>query len=372
MVYASLLIPFVVVLVAYLKFPHTITVGEIAIPIVVGALTTVAAAMYGNHKVVEDTEYWNGLGTHSFYYEPWNEKVPCTHTKYCTDSKGNSYACGTQHSYDVDYHPAYYEIHDTNGLVADISGSYFNRLTGYWGNKSFVEMNRDYHTIDGDAYRTTWDKSYEKSQLVVTEHTYENKVAVSDSVQKWQKVDPEGLFEYKDPNNGYVPSIQGLVDKEALKHLDYVNGVFGPTKQIRVILLVFNNVGIEKAFDQQEYWRNGNKNELVICVGLRDNVIDWAHTFSWTDVRTLLAGMKGYIADLKGQPYDQQAHVKWISENLSEWKRKSFKDFDWIWVDTPLWVYVLTASMTLITSILATIFIVRNEHGNRRYYRNRF
>lgn len=131
-----------------------------------------------------DTEYWSGYVVKAEYFEAWDERVPCSHPVYCTrtvtDSEGNTsteeYQCGWEHAYDVDYHPEHWKKTDNNGITKSINRYEFNRLVKVLGNKSFVNLYRDYHSIDGDKYISRYVGGDESIDIMCHSHYYENRV----------------------------------------------------------------------------------------------------------------------------------------------------------------------------------------------------
>lgn len=189
------------------------------------------------------TEWWGGVWKEVRWYQEWDEEVPCSHPVYCetTDSKGNTtnYQCGTEHIYDVDFHPEYFVavtvhktlkdvrtledgqviyIKDVRYQIKDIerqrpaatiflkgkkepikatdtdqfyyeytesvriSKSQYRELKARWNSNEFVDLHRDYHSIDGDMYRSLWSGTKETAEPFATKHSYENRIKVSNSV----------------------------------------------------------------------------------------------------------------------------------------------------------------------------------------------
>lgn len=301
----------------------------LCIPAAAAVLLTVWCC---SHIQTMDTEYWGGNVTSAAFEEPWDETVPCSHIKYCTDSKGNSTPCGTDHAYDVVYHPAKYRLTDTNDIVKSISKTEYSSIL--WP-ESFKDMHRNFHTIDGDKYLKIWDGSRDTAKLLTTKHTYQNRIALA---TEWPEVDASGLFEYSEE------SIQGAPNGA----LDWFNGYYGPILQVRAIVLVFKDQPLSRGFDQQSYWKNGNKNEFVICIGTTD-VVQWVHVFSWTENRELVSDASTWVKI--GQPVDIPGLALKIEQELPQrWSRKQFHDFDWVMLDPPWWAYILAVIVSISVS----------------------
>lgn len=364
-IYFALIIPPIVAFAASWMYSKKVVWWEVLIPIGIGSSFLLLTASIGTFFHTRDTEFWGGFATRTEYYEAWNEEVPCTHTKYCTNSKGETYSCGTEHSYDVDDHPPKWVVYDTNGLTVDVEPVVFKSLCSKWGNKTFVDLHRSYHTKDGDKYVATWDMSREKARLIVTPHSYTNKVAVSDAVQHWEELSEdriEVLFDYPEISNAYQRSLLGWNSEGAEERLNWINGSFGPLKQLRLFVLVFRNKPVAVAIDQETYWKGGNKNEFVLCVGVREETIDWGYAFSWTDDRTLVSDVAGWVNARRGQMFDPEELAVYLEEEIPlRWTRKSFSDFDWVRIDPPWYVILMCYLLTLASSIGASVWVVKND-----------
>lgn len=322
----------------------------------------------GETVVTRDMEYWGGYITQASFYEFWNEKVSCrheiscSHTKYCTDDKGNSYSCGTEHSndgyyhlYDVDDHPEHWEAYDSNGVTHSISESEWDRLVSLFGAKpEFREMNRDYHTKDGNAYDIRWDGDYNKVEPVVTTHTYINRVQASDSIFNYKPVQNAkklGLYEYPDVDGWDAPAVLPSGVYQGEEDLKKLNALLGRKKQVRVWLLVWKNQPEEISRKQQAHWKNGNKNELVItCSVDDDNKIQWVYVFSWTREKKIVVDAQHYLSEMG--TLDVRKFSLWLGPQVEDnWVRRPFKDFNYLTVRPPTWCYWVTYIFAILLTI---------------------
>src|SRR3989338_3236357 len=158
MIWGAALIPILVLLVLYAFYQRKVLGWEfllqMAVPLAVIALCKLGVET----SQTNDKEYWGGWVARAEYDEEWNEKVPCRHEKECThrDKKGNRKHSndGYKHAYDVDNHPPVWQAVGSNQETIFISSRTFEELCQKFGSRKFVELNRDYHTIDGDRYVT--------------------------------------------------------------------------------------------------------------------------------------------------------------------------------------------------------------------------
>jgi len=373
-IWFSLLIPIIVAIVVAWRFQRSVTWWEMLIMLVTPVVAIITAKALIETCQTADTEYWGGYVTRTEYYEDWNERVSCRHPIYedetYTDSDGKTHTRrvfkGYEHLYDVDYHPPYWQVQTTCGAIGVDSGT-FDRLYHKFGNKSFVELGRSYHTDDGDLYVSDYKGEPEKIEAVTTSHTYENRIQASRSVFNFRAVDPKttAVFEY--------PGITGYYDQRCVlgstgpttgageMKLAYWNAKLGGPKQVRMYVLVWQNQPMQVAADQEAHWKGGNKNELVTCIGVNDaHEVQWCYVFSWTEVEILKIEARQKIMGQK--ELDLGAYADWLGPAVAEkWVRKPFKDFSYLSVDPPGWAVALVFILTIVVSIGLSAWAIMND-----------
>jgi len=308
------------------------------------------------------------------YYEEWDEWIDQTCTRECCcDSKGQN--CSTE-TYDCSYrrdHPAEWVLVNTIGERISISKNEYERLKNKLGNNKFVDMNRDYYRIDGDMYLSVWDRDSLRAVPVTTLHTYENRVKASDaSVFHFDDLDQEdvvryGLKDYPPIKDHYkMDAVLGDSSSDATRantKLKYINGALGHKKEVCVLLLVFKNQPLEAGFKQEAYWKGANMNEFVICVGINDDrEVQWGKVISWTtneklkiDVTNLLNQQdKLNLCSIVDQVYPM------VQESF---KRRDFKEFNYLTVEPPLWAIVTTYLFVILVNVGISAWVVGNEHS---------
>lgn len=367
-IWLAMLIPVVTGLVLYFRFDRETIWWELLIPFGVSAVLCLGSKALVEKVQTADTEFWAGWAVRAEYYEDWNERVSCRHTKYRTNSKGHRVPDGTEHAYDVDYHPPYWQVIDSNNLTVGIDRGTFEKLCHKFGNRQFVDLHRNFHTKDGDMYQTVWSGDDLRLEPVVTAHSYENRVKASTSVFKFAAVDPKvyGLFDYPAIQSYYeqrsILGDGGMTQPTAERLLQKWNAKIGATKQVRLFVLVFRDQPIQAGFDQQNYWQNGNKNEFVVTIGVnKQDEIQWCHPFSWTEVESLKIETRDFVMGQKR--LDLEKLVNWlVPEVQGKFQRKHFKDFSYLTVEPPMWAVGLTFLLTCMVNFGVGFWIVQNEH----------
>ena len=387
-IWGAIAIPILTAIVLLAWFRHRTLWWEFLVPFVV-SIICILVFKYTTEKVqTSDTEFWGGWATHAEYFERWNERVPCSHTKYCPDtcrhSDGSTYSCsrpcGKQHMYDVDDHPARWVLHDSNGESQSIGSGAFEGLADKWHSRTFVDLHRDYHTVDGDKYVATWDSNEATFVAVMTSHTYENRVQAATSIFNFPEVDPKewGLYEY--PGIGAYDQVailgaSGSQAQEADALLRKWNAKLGRPKQVKMFILVFGSDStLDAGISQEHYWNGGNKNEFVLALGTDSSgKVTWAHPFSWTEVDRLKIDMREYALN-QGQ-LNLVDLVNYMVPQVEEhFERKSFADFSYLTVEPPGWAVALSYILTLLVNSGVSYWIIRNRHqewvpNERRSYR---
>ena len=373
MEWLALIIPTITTVILLNFFKSKVVWWEYVIFFAVAPVIIIACKFGGEASVTTDTEYWGAYGTEARYYEKWDEEVSCRHPKYetqqtGTDSKGNpTYTevyVGDEHLYDVDTHPPRWKIYDNIGRSHYISQGEYNSLTKRWRNQSFHDQRRVYHSIDGDMYKTKWDKLDKSMETITTVHRYENRVQASTSVFNFPEVqDPSGLYDYPSASGLYAPSILGNVwDKaSANRLLDIHNAKLGSSHQVRIWFLFFTG-DMSIALEQENYWKGGNKNEFVVCIGLdKEQNVTWCKPFTWCEVDVLTAVVRNEVAGHKGKIDTGKLVEFTVAEVKKNWERKEFADFSYLEVEIPAGAYWAIWIITILVNVGLAVYVVRNE-----------
>lgn len=327
----------------------------------------VGAAMIWAFERVEssDTEYLGSYVTKIRYYEPWNELV--RKTRSYTDSKGHRH---TRTYYVTENHPERWTYYDHSGRERKCSNEDFSAMKCRLSVASvFVDMHRHYYTRDGDAYEYRWNGQPATLYSVTREHEYENKVKASRSVFKFEDISEKearrlGLHDYsKIWLCDQSPIIGAKFSARQERAIRVLNARYGPKKEFRLYLLFYRNKPLSIADRQRSYWQGGNKNELVVCVGLDSrNRVMWSDAFSWCDSPVLAVKSRDWFMSHR---LDLCAFASYIEPFVQkEWKRKNFADFKYLSVelsDKQYWGIII---LMLLLNIGLSVWVVRNGFRN--------
>ena len=376
-------IPVIVSIIILIFWMHKVVWWEILLLIVPSALIILLMNTIMVAYNTSDTEYLGSYITSVNYYEPWDEEVPCRHPIYCTrtypcgSAKSprtctSTYVCGHLHSYDVDNHPECWTKQDNYGREYSISRSEYLSLRKLFNTKDqFVELNRDYHSIDGDEYLTPWNGEPERSSSIVKEGSYTNKIRASHSVFKFEDITEEeknkwGLYDYPTVSDYRQKVVLGAkLSPTTERKMQYINGYYGPKKQFKMFILFFKNKSASIVHKQRSYWEGGNKNELVICIGVDGKgEFQWVDAFSWMSKPALEVEVESYISGNKDMTL--KGFSDWMPDQVHKhWKRRDFNDFEYLQVEltnTQLWWIMI---ILMIYNIVMSLWVVNNEMENK-------
>ena len=377
LIYVCLIIPIIAVIFLAVKFQKKMAWWEYLTVMGVPTLAIIIAKYASVATQTMTPEIWNTYLTEATYYEAWNEYIHKTCCSTCKDSKGNSYECNCHPCDYVEYHPAYWEAKDNTGRTVSIGSDRYAFLCGLWQNKAFREMHRPSYTIDGDAYDTKKDTVFDHLIPYTSTHIYENRVKCSKSVFNFAEVDSEDVKDYKlfnypsNVNFNYNP-ILGYNDPAASLKLQRYNAQLGSWKQVHMLILVFKDQPVKAAVMQEGYWKGGNKNEFILCIGVKNTSITWAKVISWTEVDELKVRVE---KEVQGMPLNMGKIVDYmVGEVKMKFQRKHFRDFSYISVEPTMTAIWIALAITLLTTVGLAIFVVKNDFDQnsgpgRRGYR---
>lgn len=294
-------------------------------------------------------EYLSGYATNVDHHNSWVERVVVTRTY--TDSKGNT---KTRTEVRHVYHPDQWFVYYNTGRVHNISSSKFFAISSRWGTIPIPIFPRHINCVSGGGGESyLWDRNNDTAFTTTYTGRYTNYILNSNSIFKSNQVTSLqvkqwGLIPYPTGCTGQDFSLGDEIDcilvSAALKDLqvpfswtrpiNLFNATFGMSKQIHVFVLLYpSENGLQTAVHQREYWRGGNKNEFTICLGIEPTEdkqwkVSWCEAFSWCDIPQMESAMESWFLEHKILDFEQLS--QWLSENVSLWKRKEFKDFEYL------------------------------------------
>jgi hypothetical protein len=335
-IYLALFVPIIVTAIFYFIKKHQFVWWEFFIPIGSVLILTIISKLLIDTSSVKFTEYWGSTVVAVYEEEPYNywHHQTCTRSVPCgTDDDGNTEYCDEEYdcSHQDDVGPSWWA--KTNiGESFSITEQQHDELVRQFGTKKGIyDSRRNYAPRDravgssgtkfegkrvGETsyiYQTNWGGEDNTRKAYTSVHTYVNKIKASDlsifnmKIVSDEEADSLGLFKYPPYRGGLFSMTEGLeyptilgsnVSKETQEKFKRLNGKFGSTNQLRLWILVFENKPMSIAEYQKNYWVNGNKNELVVCIGKKGNEIQWSQSFSWAHSDVLTVAVKNEVLNL--------------------------------------------------------------------------
>lgn len=319
------------------------------------------------------TEYLGSTVSGIYHEDGWTELVERTETK--TDSKGNSY---TVKRIDEKWHREKYYFLTSLGSRFDCGSDFYRLVERTWKLAPVRVSWRGEHIKHGIRYGTENEFSqldYSQQEnpdywVPITEsNSYCNKIRRSNSIFKFERIDRRqarelGLYDYPFITDFDAPCIlsyqcgYGIVDDDVEKLFRKFNARIASQWEMRLYILLFPaEKGIAISEQQRAYWQGGNKNEFVVCVGIdAAGRVEWARTFSWADEQEIETQTSQRL--MLNRNLDWQGFYDWLKWHLRDWRRKEFKDFDYINVNLPLWQLLAILLLSTLENALALYLVI--------------
>ena len=323
-----------------------------------------------------DTEYLGGYVTKITYYEEWDEMVLRTKTRRVpcgTDSQGHiKYRTETYTVWERVYHPEKWTYTDNENDESRINKKRYELIKKRLNSPLvFRDMKRRYHRIDGDAYDTYWNNNPYTLYDLTYKHKYKNKIKShqSNTIFRYMDINEDdakemGLYEYPEiADMSQNPIIGRDVPDKDKQRIQYINAIYGKSKQFRMYILLYENKDIEISELQKSYWQNGNKNEFIVCLGMKADSVVWSNSFSWCDEPKLEVLTRDYF--IQNPKLNIDEYGKWLEKQIpNNWTRKQFEDFDYISINVSNTQEVCLLIMMIVFCVGISIFLVLNDTEN--------
>ena len=331
------------------------------------------------------TEYLGAYVTVAIHEDAWVERrVETRRVQVGTDKSGRAIYHNVQNVRHVS-HPDQWYARTNIGSNINISRRTYNGIRMLWGTREHHSSITGNHIVGGVRhcqqyqfadvtamfdFQTDEPSPFdypdyaERFVTVTTSHRYTNKIRRSHSIFKFEKVSKEekeayGLYDYPEVVDNNQECILGREFPPSVhRAFSLFNAYYGAKHQIRVFILLFDaDKDITVSEKQRAYWSGGNKNELVVCLGVDDSdTVRWCHAFSWMDEPIMTVKTEGYFRE--HEQLDLLSFNQWLRANLSHWQRKAFKDFDYIHVPlSPVqyWTWFLLCLLANVVAVLINV-----------------
>lgn len=317
-------------------------------------------------RVSTRTEYTGHYITKLKYYEPWDELVTVRKTRQVqkgVDSNGNPIMEEEAYYEDeIHYHEAAFYMVLNSGKTIEISRGQYSMYNKVMVSKDiYINLHRNYYSINGNMYLNEWDgRIFTLVPITMTEK-YTNPVLATESVFNTSEITPEeamnmGLYDYPAIVDHQQRTIIGKeFDEIDERYYNHANVMISERNGMRVYLLFFKDKPIEIAEQQKNYWKNGNRNEVVLCVGIDSQTddIQWCHTFSWCDDKSFETKCKQWLVTCKC--FDLRVFAKFMLDNAECIIMKDFSDFEYLLMKKKGTLKIIGISTIIVASVLLLI-----------------
>ena len=340
-------------------------------------------------RVSRTEEYLSGYALNIQHHEPWVEKIVRIETY--TDSRGH---IRTRQVVDYIHHPDVWLMSLNTGIEAYIQPDAYDYYRTQWGTpEQWINPPHANCVRGGGGQLYEWNGELDSAATHTYKGLYINYVVNSNSIFRKEHirrndVKEYGLIDYPDFDRRRLetdvilcsPKLPEWIDfsNHSQRAIHLVNAFAGNLHQIHIFVLVFDAAqGVITALKQQAYWKGGNKNEFVVCLGVDFNqpdsknrynedsrlTVKWSKAFSWCDIPSLESATESYF--IENKELDIPPFAEWLRGNINLWKRKEFKDFKYLGVRLSPGRKVLVAISTLLlcafTAVTTCLIAIYNR-----------
>lgn len=317
-----MIIPVVAGMISWLKF-HTINWKESLISTGAALLVILGVLGMGQCSNQWDTETWSGRITKAIHIPEWTAEWSELETYTTTDSKGNV-RTRTRWVTRREHHSPTWEVETTIGNFG-ISESFFHQICQEHGIQKERGYRPNYDSGDKwDYFSYVNDDPEFCDYPVTTQNTWMNPLKNTKSLHSFRDLGEDeainmGLPSY--PINETFKSSRIIGDVNiSIWNWDKMNSALGHQKKVNIILVRLNSV--DQAKHLQNYWKNGKKNDLVICFGgSKKDKAEWCYVFGWSESELVKLNLQSLFLEKPVNDY--------MLEDIKQIVRKDFKPHEW-------------------------------------------
>ena len=334
-------------------FNHKVIWKEAAIG--AGAALVVATIFHligaSDAFVPSDTETWSGRVHYAQYQPRWREQYEeaIYRTYTTTDNKGHVTVHTVFSHWETRrrWHEAQWWVDTELGRFSIDRGRYLDVLKEF-GDFGPVEGDRrtgehDSHMIEGVAYddQTINENGY--VYPVTIRQKFDNRLLkAKGSLYNFEPVSDTqaiNLFEWPKNDNRFesdrlLGTANILWDR---RNWDQMNAVLGPTKNVNLIAIGFpTGTSLETGMLQEQYWKGGKKNDLVLTFGGNPQRPEWTYVFGWTEKQAVKRLLENRLRQ-------GEATIEEITSLVeAEYQLLPFEEkFEYVEIATPWWYYLI-------------------------------
>ncbi len=244
------------------------------------AALVLSSAVFGisGCTAAQDKEIWSGYALQAFHTPWW--RAEWTEIETTTDDEGNTETNVVTKS---ETHQPKWWLETTIGDVS-ISRDTFDEIRGRYGGYEQAGDRPDFDEGDRFDYFSNPIPMDDPSRPPYPVHAsveWANPLLGTDSILLGRTINQEeanarNLFPYLISGNRLSSARVMGGSAVTTYRWDQMCASLGASKKVNLVLLNFGDRPMDDAVLQRDYWRNGRKNELVLCYGH-----GWAYVFGW-------------------------------------------------------------------------------------------
>ena len=282
-----------------------------------------------------------------------------------------TYSCGTSKAprtcTRTVYHDDEYYIVDVVGNMLQTSVTVWNTVKREFGSTGLVCSTEK--SWEGSTYCSVPNKKISMS----TEHSEINYIKASAlNILKAQKnmydinasIVDGSLQSYPNVKNTkygriYVDRIIGVNNRVLENHLSNESARIGRTKQVNPLIYVVQDKDRMFTDTLKSYWNNGEKNDAILIVSLKDNKVQWSDTIAWTKNQDFLVNSTTLY---KGMTVNKELVDTFIKDIEINFKRTPMSEFKYLEneISLSIWVQLLILLVNGVMSFFLYRMFLRN------------
>lgn len=312
-----------------------------AVPAVMSCLVFMVAAAIRS----ADKETWSGYTVQALHTPWWRAEWTELETYTTTDSKGQTQTHTRLVTKSETHQPRWW-LATTIGDVA-VNEGMFDDICRRYGGYSERGYRPDFDEGDRNDYFSN-EIPYDADNPVYPVHkhvSWSNPLLGTDSIVLGREIPEEearakGLFYYPQSSNELSSArVLGGANISTYRW-DQLNASVGASKKVNLIIINFGDRSADYAILQRDYWRNGRKNDLVLCYG-----DGWSYVFGWSKRELVKQELQSILLN----PVSD-ALIPQIRDAI----RQHFEPYEWKQhVDTPSPVSGWAVFVAFVTTCLA-------------------
>jgi hypothetical protein len=294
-----MIIPVIAGCVSWLKF-HTINLTEAGISTASALVVISMVLLISECSMDHDKETLSGRVTKACHTPEWHARWTELETYTTTDSKGRTRSHTRLVTKTRTYSPRWW-VETTVGDF-DIPQNSFKHIGDKHGIVTSLGYRPNFDYGDVNDYTSYVKDDPEFCDYpVTTVSSWRNPIKNAKSLYSFREISEEeaqkeGLYEYPIEHTLFNSSRLLGNPNVSIWNWDKMNSALGSRKKVNLILVKIDS--FDKAKLLQNYWKNGKKNDIVICYNNTGNQPpDWCFVFGWSKSELVKLNLQTLLLD---------------------------------------------------------------------------